>query len=78
MRNSQLDNAWVAVQVRTMHEKLAAEHLLIQGYEVSCPCNCGEQILLPLAFVNPGRFFRDTCFAAIRFDIISVFFRHPA
>jgi transcription antitermination factor NusG len=31
------DNAWVAVQVRTMHEKAAAEHLALQGYECFLP-----------------------------------------
>ena len=34
---SHLDNAWVAVQVRTLHERLAAEHLALRGYECFLP-----------------------------------------
>jgi transcriptional antiterminator NusG len=32
-----LEDVWVAVQVRTLHEKLAAEHLALRGYECFLP-----------------------------------------
>ena len=37
-----LDNAWVAVQTRILYEKIAAEHLLLNGYECFLPLQYKE------------------------------------
>lgn len=34
------DNAWVAIQTRILYEKVAAEHLVIHGYECFLPLHC--------------------------------------